>query len=264
MLTHNKPGRPMFEPSTPIEDLSTFVEKKKTLQDEYHKNRNIASSKLLAKSATETPVHIIATSISETLVENSKVPRPGNVVLTNPPRGTKNDTSDVNDEPENYQKDEDTLQNKSNAITNAQISKPINDVVTISEQKYKDNFLSENIFSETNFQSPSLNDYFMKPASSELNNSPENTIILPTNDNNISPDVEFVDYNYIDETVGKVGRTLEKAFFSDEHRLVEWLFDGYNKHIRPINENDPKTHVLFQLSLFNILQMVSEYRSVWE
>lgn len=48
-----------------------------------------------------------------------------------------------------------------------------------------------------------------------------------------------------------------KAVFSKEHTLFDWLFDGYNKHIRPNGNEEGITEVFFQVSLFNILDLVS-------
>ena len=41
-----------------------------------------------------------------------------------------------------------------------------------------------------------------------------------------------------------------------EHRLVDALFANYNKHVRPTLDHTP-THVFFEISLFDILVMVS-------
>ncbi|KAF2347581.1 Neurotransmitter-gated ion-channel ligand-binding domain [Trinorchestia longiramus] len=43
---------------------------------------------------------------------------------------------------------------------------------------------------------------------------------------------------------------------TDEHRLVEKLFDGYNKYIRPAEKDHGPIVVTFELSLLNILNMV--------
>ena len=44
---------------------------------------------------------------------------------------------------------------------------------------------------------------------------------------------------------------------SAEHRLSYHLLNGYNKHVRPVTETGEITFVFVELSLFNILKMVS-------
>ena len=45
--------------------------------------------------------------------------------------------------------------------------------------------------------------------------------------------------------------------WTQEHKLVEYLFNGYMKTIRPTKKSGDVTEVLFELSLLNILEMVS-------
>lgn len=58
--------------------------------------------------------------------------------------------------------------------------------------------------------------------------------------------------SYINTGTGHIAKT-------NEHRLVDWLFDGYNKHIRPTSEGKKITFVEFKLAFLNILQMVSHF-----
>lgn len=49
-----------------------------------------------------------------------------------------------------------------------------------------------------------------------------------------------------------------KLEVSTEYRLVNFLLSHYNKHIRPIKEVNEVTFVFVELSLFNVLKMVSQ------
>ena len=72
-------------------------------------------------------------------------------------------------------------------------------------------------------------------------------------------DDKFTAINLNDATESsgpKLAQVFTDKIFTEEHRLVEYLFDGYNKHIRPTDQNHEPTHVYFQLSLLNILEMV--------
>ncbi|XP_045606644.2 acetylcholine receptor subunit beta-type acr-3-like [Procambarus clarkii] len=45
----------------------------------------------------------------------------------------------------------------------------------------------------------------------------------------------------------------DARYMSAEHRLFEYLFSKYNKHVRPIEYSGEITNVFFELSIFNIL-----------
>jgi len=70
-------------------------------------------------------------------------------------------------------------------------------------------------------------------------------------------DVELISINNSKGTDEKFAQ-VNMDDLSAEHKLVEMLFSGYNKHIRPVNRNHDPTHVVFEVSLFNIMDMVTQ------